>query len=158
MKEDKIQEPKPIGKDPAEFQELDSGIIRKRIKLKPRRPVQVPIDIGVQPGSMSYVFSQEPSVLEQEESNIESTVKHKGKKVLNLPYSDTESLESETTPTISAQQSILVTKLDILTKEALNDLDMCNIPDIKSMQNRNKMLEMEDEQQYNQNNTTIIPK
>jgi hypothetical protein len=33
----------------------------------------------------------------------------------------------------------------------------CNIPDIKSMQNRNKMLEMEDEQQYNQNNTTIIP-
>jgi hypothetical protein len=34
----------------------------------------------------------------------------------------------------------------------------CNIPDIKSMQNRNKMLEMADEQQYNQNNTTIIPK
>jgi hypothetical protein len=35
---------------------------------------------------------------------------------------------------------------------------MCNIPDIKSMQNRNKMIEMVDEQQYNQNNTTIIPK
>jgi hypothetical protein len=34
----------------------------------------------------------------------------------------------------------------------------CNIPDIKSMHNRNKMLEMEDEQQYNQNNTTIILK
>jgi hypothetical protein len=34
----------------------------------------------------------------------------------------------------------------------------CNIPDIKSMQNRNKMLEMEDEQQYNHNNTTIILK
>jgi hypothetical protein len=34
----------------------------------------------------------------------------------------------------------------------------CNIPDIKSMQNKNKMLEMVDEQQYNQNNTTIIPK
>jgi hypothetical protein len=34
----------------------------------------------------------------------------------------------------------------------------CNIPYIKSMQNRNKMLKMADEQQYNQNNTTIIPK
>jgi hypothetical protein len=35
---------------------------------------------------------------------------------------------------------------------------LCNIPDIKSMQNKNKMLEMADEQQYNQNNTTIIQK
>jgi hypothetical protein len=35
---------------------------------------------------------------------------------------------------------------------------ICNIPDIKSMQNINKMREMADEQQYNQNNTTIILK
>jgi hypothetical protein len=34
----------------------------------------------------------------------------------------------------------------------------CNIPDIKSMQNKNKMLEMADKQQYNQNNTTITLK
>jgi hypothetical protein len=34
----------------------------------------------------------------------------------------------------------------------------CNIPDIKSMQNRNTMLEMADEQQYNQNNTTTTLK
>jgi hypothetical protein len=34
----------------------------------------------------------------------------------------------------------------------------CNIPDIKSMQKRNKMLEMADKQQYNQNNTTITLK
>jgi hypothetical protein len=34
----------------------------------------------------------------------------------------------------------------------------CNIPDIKSMQNINKMIEMVDEQQYNQKNTTIISK
>jgi hypothetical protein len=34
----------------------------------------------------------------------------------------------------------------------------CNILDIQSMQNKNKMLEMADEQQYNQNNTTIILK
>jgi hypothetical protein len=38
------------------------------------------------------------------------------------------------------------------------NIKICNIPDIKSMQNINKMLEMVDEQQYNQNNTTIIPK
>jgi hypothetical protein len=56
---------------------------------------------------------------------------HKGKQVLDFPYSDIESLESETTPTVSSQQlikkpmfSILVTKLDILTKESLKDLDM----------------------------------
>jgi hypothetical protein len=34
----------------------------------------------------------------------------------------------------------------------------CNMPDLKSMQNKNKMLEMVDEQQYNQNDTTIILK
>ena len=34
----------------------------------------------------------------------------------------------------------------------------CNIPYIKSMQNKNKMLEMADKQQYNQNNTTITLK
>jgi hypothetical protein len=34
----------------------------------------------------------------------------------------------------------------------------CNIPYVKSMENKNKMLEMADEQQYNQNNTTIILK
>jgi hypothetical protein len=34
----------------------------------------------------------------------------------------------------------------------------CNIPDIKSMQNKNKMLEMTDKQQYNQKNTTITMK
>ena len=32
MKKYKIQEPKPIGKYPEEFQELDSEIIRKRMK------------------------------------------------------------------------------------------------------------------------------
>jgi hypothetical protein len=89
VKEDKIQEPKPIKKYPEEFQELDSEIISKRMKLKHRRPVQGPIDIGVHPGLVSYVFSQEPPILEQVESNIESTVMHKGKKVLDLPYSDT---------------------------------------------------------------------
>jgi FtsZ-binding cell division protein ZapB len=35
---------------------------------------------------------------------------------------------------------------------------LCNIPDIKSMQNRNKMLAMANKQQYNQSNTTIIQK
>jgi hypothetical protein len=65
--------------NPEEFQELESDIISKRMKLKPRIPVQVHIYIGVHPGSVSYVFSQEPPVLEQSESNIEGTVKHKGK-------------------------------------------------------------------------------
>jgi hypothetical protein len=37
-------------------------------------------------------------------------------------------------------------------------LKECNIPDIKSMQKKNKMLEMADKQQYNHNNTTIILK
>jgi hypothetical protein len=131
VKEDKIQEPKPIGKYPEEFQEPNNEIISKRMKLKPRRPVKVPIDIGFHPGSMSYVLSQELPVLEQAYINIESTVKNKGRQVLDLPYSNTESSKSETTPTVSTQQlikkpmfSIPVTKLDILTKEALKDLDM----------------------------------
>jgi hypothetical protein len=34
----------------------------------------------------------------------------------------------------------------------------CNIPYIKSMKNINKMLEIADKQQYNQNNTTITHK
>jgi hypothetical protein len=34
----------------------------------------------------------------------------------------------------------------------------CNIPNIKSMQNKNKMLEMADKQQYNQNNTILTLK
>ena len=90
--------------------------------------MQVPIDIGVHPRSVSYVFYQEPLVLEQIKSNIESTMKHQGKHVLYFPYSNTESSKLEITPTVSTQQlikkpmfSILVTKLDILTKEALKD-------------------------------------
>jgi hypothetical protein len=124
VKEDKIQEPKPIREDPEEFQELDSEIIIKRMKLKDRIPVQVPIYIGVHPGSVSYVFSQDPPVLEQAETNIAGTVKHKGKQILDFPYLDTESSESKTTPTYSSQQSIPITKLDILPKESLKDLDM----------------------------------
>jgi hypothetical protein len=104
VKEDKIQETKLIRKDPEEFQELDNEIISKIMKLKSIRPMQVPIYIGVHTISMSYGFCQDPPVLEQAESNIESTMKNKGKHVLDFHYLDTESSESETTPTVSSQK------------------------------------------------------